>query len=172
MKSDNKLYAGAAVGLILAALAGFGVARMTAPSAPVAEESAVEAEAQPADTVEITADGIKTSAISVEAVSGSSLSGIVMASATVEATPDAEAVLTARAPGTVTRIFKRIGDTVQAGEAIALVESRDASAIAADRGTAAARATLAARQLAARRACWRKVYRRGRTMKRPKPIWR
>ena len=36
MKSDNTLYAGAAVGLILAALAGFGVARMTAPSAPVA----------------------------------------------------------------------------------------------------------------------------------------
>lgn len=147
MKSDNKLYAGAAVGLILAALAGFGVARMTGPSAPVAEESTA-AEPQVTDTVEITPEGMKASAIAVEAVSGSSLSGIVMASATVEATPDAEAVLTARAPGTVTRIFKRIGDSVRAGETIALVESRDASTIAADRGAAAARTTLAARQLA------------------------
>ena len=80
MKSDNKLYAGAAVGLILAALAGFGVARMTGPSAPVAEESAA-AEPQVTDTVEITPEGMKTSAIAVEAGSGSSLSGIVMASA-------------------------------------------------------------------------------------------
>jgi cobalt-zinc-cadmium efflux system membrane fusion protein len=38
-----------------------------------------------------------------------------MASATVEAMPDAQAVLTAHAPGTVTRILKRIGDPVRAG---------------------------------------------------------
>lgn len=148
MTSDNnKLYAGAAVGLILAALAGFGVARMTAPAAPVAE-SAEAAPAPAGDMVEISAEGIKSSAITVAPASGSSLSGIVLASATVEAMPDAEAVLTARAPGTITRIFKRIGDPVSAGETIALVESRDASAIAADRGAAAARATLASRQLA------------------------
>ncbi|WP_298400488.1 efflux RND transporter periplasmic adaptor subunit [Sphingobium sp.] len=147
MTSDNKLYAGAAIGLILAAAAGFGVARLTAPPAPVAE-SAEEAPAATGDSVEISAEGIKSSAITVAPASGSSLAGIIMASATVEATPDAEAVLTARAPGTVTRIFKRIGDSVNAGETIALVESRDASAIAADRGAAAARATLAARQLA------------------------
>ncbi|WP_311270174.1 efflux RND transporter periplasmic adaptor subunit [Sphingobium sp. WCS2017Hpa-17] len=147
MTSDNKLYAGAAVGLILAALAGFGVARMTAPAAP-AEASAQEASVPTGDEIEINADGIKSSAITVAAASGSSLDGIILASAAVEAMPDAEAVLTARAPGTVTRIFKRIGDAVSAGETIALVESRDASMIAADRGAAAARATLAARQLA------------------------
>lgn len=147
MTSDNKLYAGAAVGLILAALAGFGVARMTAPATPV-EASTQEASAPVGDEIEISADGIKSSAITVAAASGSSLDGIILASATVEATPDAEAVLTARAPGTVTRIFKRIGDAVSAGETIALVESRDASMIAADRGAASARATLAARQLA------------------------
>jgi hypothetical protein len=37
---------------------------------------------------------------------------------------------------------------VRAGQTLALVESRDASQIAADRGAAAARVTLAARQLA------------------------
>lgn len=147
MTSDNKLYAGAAVGLILAALAGFGAARMTAPTAPV-EASAEEASSPVGDEIEIDADGIRSSAIMVAPASGNSLDGILLASATAEAMPDAEAVLTARAPGTVTRIFKRIGDVVSAGETIALVESRDASMIAADRGAAAARTTLAARQLA------------------------
>jgi len=146
----NKLYAGAAIGLVLAALAGFSVARMTGLSAPTAETEAA-ADAAPTDTVVITQDGIKTSGIGVAPAAVGSVAGIILASATVEATPDAEAVLTARAAGTVTRIFKRIGDPVSAGETIALVESRDASAIAADRSTAAARVTLASRQLARER---------------------
>ncbi|GAN15805.1 efflux RND transporter periplasmic adaptor subunit, partial [Sphingomonas paucimobilis] len=75
------------------------------------------------------------------------LDAAILASATVEATPDAEAVLTARAPGTVSRIMVRIGDLVRAGQTLALVESRDASQIAADRSAASARVTLAARQL-------------------------
>lgn len=41
----------------------------------------------------------------------------------------------------------RIGDPVRAGQTLALVESRDASQIAADRSAASARVTLAARQL-------------------------
>ena len=146
----NKLYAGAAIGLVLAALAGFGVARMTGPSAPTAETETA-ADAAPTDTVVITQDGIKTSGIGLAQAAAGGVAGIILASATVEATPDAEAVLTARAAGTVTRIFKRIGDPVSAGETIALVESRDASAIAADRSTAAARVTLASRQLARER---------------------
>jgi cobalt-zinc-cadmium efflux system membrane fusion protein len=150
MTPDNKRYAGAALGLVLAALAGFGVARMTAPEAPVAPIESASPEA-PGDTVEIDAAGIKMSAITVAPAAGAALSGIVMSSARVEATPDAEAVLTARAPGTITRIFKRIGDSVHAGETIALVESRDASTIAADRGAASARVTLASRQLARER---------------------
>ncbi len=146
----TKLYAGAAIGLVLAALAGFGVARMTGPSAPTAETAAAAATA-PTDSVAITEDGIKTSGIGVAPAAAGGIAGIILASATVGATPDAEAVLTARAAGTVTRIFKRIGDPVTAGETIALVESRDASAIAADRSAAAARVTLASRQLARER---------------------
>lgn len=146
----NKLYAGAAIGLVLAALAGFGVARMTGPSAPTAETEAA-ASAAPTDTVVIAQDDIKTSGIGLAQAAAGGVAGIILASATVEATPDAEAVLTARAAGTVTRIFKRIGDPVSEGETIALVESRDASAIAADRSTAAARVTLASRQLARER---------------------
>jgi cobalt-zinc-cadmium efflux system membrane fusion protein len=50
----------------------------------------------------------------------------------------------------------RIGDPVRAGQTLALVESRDASQIAADRSAASARVTLAARQLE-RAACSRRV---------------
>jgi cobalt-zinc-cadmium efflux system membrane fusion protein len=87
----------------------------------------------------------------VAPVASGELDSVILASATVEATPDAEAVLTARAPGTVSRIMVRIGDPVRAGQTLALVESRDASQIAADRAAASARVSLAARQLARER---------------------
>lgn len=152
MNDKNRLYAGAALGLAAAAALGFGAARLTQPSASVpAEEAASETSAASSDTVVISQQGITTSKIGVAPAASGELDSAIPASATVEATPDAEAVLTARAPGTVARIFKRIGDPVQAGETIALVESRDASSIAADQSAAAARVTLAERQLARER---------------------
>jgi cobalt-zinc-cadmium efflux system membrane fusion protein len=56
-------------------------------------------------------------------------------------------VLTARAAGAVSRIFKRLGDPVRAGETLAVIESREAAQIAADRSVAAARANLAGKVL-------------------------
>lgn len=130
-------------------LAGCGSSKETADNAS-AETPANASTAAP-DTVAITQEGIATSQITVAPAAAGGLAGIIPASATVEATPDAEAVLTARAAGTITRIFKRIGDPVRSGETLALVESRDASSIAADRAVAAARVTLANRQLARER---------------------
>jgi len=147
MTPRNKLHAGAAGALVLAAIGGYGVARMTAPPPPAAPEPPA-ARTAPEDGIDISAEDIRSSDIEVAPASSAALDGLVMASATVEATPDAEAVLTAGAPGTVTRIFKRVGDAVRANETIALVESRDASAIAASRAAAAARVTLATRQAA------------------------
>lgn len=149
MTDRNRLYAGAAVALAAAAALGFGAARLSAPTPPAAEQT--EATPAPSDAVAITAEGIATSQILVAPATTGELGSAVPATASVEATPDAEAVLTARAAGTVTRIFKRIGDPIEAGETIALVESRDASAIVADRSAAAARVTLAGRQLARER---------------------
>jgi cobalt-zinc-cadmium efflux system membrane fusion protein len=149
MNDKTRLYTGAALGLVAAAALGFGVARLTAPTPPAPQS--VEAPAAPADTVVIGAEGIATSQIVVAPAAAGELDTSIPASATVEATPDAEAVLTARAAGTVTRILKRIGDPVRSGETIALVESRDASAMVAERSAAAARVTLAARQLARER---------------------
>ncbi|NJR78753.1 efflux RND transporter periplasmic adaptor subunit [Sphingomonas corticis] len=150
MNDKSRLYAGAAVGLVAAAALGFGAARLTQPAPPAPEPEAT-ATAAAGDSVAITPDGIATSQIAVARATSGELDAAIPASATVEATPDAEAVLTARAPGTVIRILKRIGDPVRAGETLALVESRDASQIAADRAAAAARVTLASRQAARER---------------------
>ena len=146
-----RFYTGAAIGLAAAAGIGFGIARLTAPAATPPAVIAEDAPATPSDSVFLTAQAIAASAIGVAPAASGELDAAIPAAATVEATPDAQAVLTARSPGTVTRIFKRIGDPVRAGETIALVESRDASSIAADRAAASARVTLAGRQLARER---------------------
>ncbi|MBI0477103.1 efflux RND transporter periplasmic adaptor subunit [Sphingomonas sp. MA1305] len=151
MTANNRLYAGAALGLAAAAAVGFGAARLTQSPPPPAP---VETPATPkgaANVVAMTPRAISASQIGVAPAAAGELDAAILASATVEATPDAEAVLTARAPGTVTRIFTRIGDPVRAGQTLALVESRDASQIAADRAAAAARVTLAGRQLSRER---------------------
>lgn len=145
----NRLYVAIAAGALAAAGVGYGVAQLTDAPA-VADASGEEAKA-PGNTVKISDDGIRSSAIGVATVNAGEISAAIPASATVEATPDAEAALTARAAGTVIRIFKRIGDPVRAGETLALVESRDASSIVADRSAAAARVTLASKKVARER---------------------
>ena len=150
MTDKNRFYAGATIGLVAAAALGFGAARLTQPVLP-AIETARAAPTSDKNSVEITAEGIRLSAISVAPAASGQLDATIPAAATVEAMPDAEAMLTARAPGTVMRIFKRIGDPVRIGDTLALIESRDASMIAADRSAAAARVTLATRQLARER---------------------
>ena len=154
MNDTNRLYGRVAIGLVTAAALGFGVARCTQDSPPAtltSESRTPPATPAASDVVAITEQGITNSQIGVAPAASGGLDAAIPASATVEATPDAEAVLTARAPGTVTRILKRIGDRVGEGETLALVESRDASQIAADRDAAAARVTLASKQAARER---------------------
>ena len=150
MNDKNRLYAGAAIGLVGAAALGFGAARVTQSDQPAPAVQSAEPAAQ-SDTLAITPQAIASSQITVAPASAGELDAAIAASATVEATPDAEAVITARAPGTVTRILKRIGDPVRQGETLALVESRDASQIAADQSAASARVTLAGKQAARER---------------------
>lgn len=93
--------------------------------------------------VEMTPAELSAAGIVTETVTGGSLDSEVIAQATVTAPPEGQAVLTARADGAVTRIFKRLGDSVGTGETIALLESRDASTFSAERSTASARAQAA-----------------------------
>lgn len=86
---------------------------------------------------------IKAVGIELLEVSGGSLSGEVLAQARITASPEGQAVLSARADGSIVQISKRLGDTVQRGETVAIIESREAATFAADRASASARATAA-----------------------------
>lgn len=151
--SRNALYGGVAAAVVLAAAGGFGLAKLTGGGPPEAAREAEEGE-KPAgapDSVEMDAARIAASRLVVQPVSSTGLASEIVAQAAVEAAPGAQAVLTARAAGSVSRINKRLGDPVRAGEVLALVESREASQIAAARSVAAAKAELAGKVLARER---------------------
>lgn len=149
---DKRIVGGVAGAVLLAAVGGFSVARCTAdPAAEPPGKTAGEAPQAPADSVAMTAAAIKEAGIVTEQVGAGGLGAEIVAQATVTAAPSGEALVTARAGGAVTRVFKRLGDPVRAGEALAVVESRDAAQIAAERSVASARATLAQKNLARER---------------------
>ncbi|RZJ46700.1 MAG: efflux RND transporter periplasmic adaptor subunit, partial [Brevundimonas sp.] len=91
---------------------------------------------------------IQAAGIILAQVEGGSLSSEIVAQGTVAGTPQGEAVLAARADGVVSRLSLRLGDAVSAGQTVALIESREASTIAAERATASARLTAARQGLA------------------------
>lgn len=146
---DKRLLGGVAGAVLIAALGGFSVARWTADQAPTTTqqtEAPDEAEA-PSDRVAITAQGVRDAGIQVETIRAGGLGSEIVAQAVVTASPTGEALVTARAGGAVTRIMKRLGDPVRAGETLAIVESRDAALFSAERSAASARATLAQKNL-------------------------
>ena len=142
-RTNNKLIFGGALAVVLAAAGGFGLARLTAetPAATAAPESVEEA--GHLDTIKVTPEAIQAAAIGVTSINVGGLSSEILSQGSVTATPTGQAILTARAGGAVTRILKRLGDPVRAGETVAIIESRDAGQISSDRTSARARANLA-----------------------------
>lgn len=141
--------------LLVAALGAATLSSCGTKEAAAPTNTAVDAgttkEKVPAETVKLTAMAIREAGIATETISAGGLAGEIVAQATVTASPTGEAIVTARASGAVTRVLKRLGDPVRRGEALAIVESRDAAQITADRGVAAAKLTLAQRSLARER---------------------
>lgn len=136
----------------VAALIGFGAARMgssanTAPAA-TAPASAAKPVADADDQVKIPGDYLKAAGITVEAITNGDVSTEILAPATVAPAPGAEAVLVAKAAGTVLRINKRLGDTVRAGDVLATLDSLDAASMAAERHAAQAKLDLARKTFA------------------------
>lgn len=146
-----RLMAGAVGIALIAALAGYGVSQWsssaTVPAGAEAPKTEETAEA-PTDSVAMTRDAIDDAGIATETLRPGGLGAAIVSQATVAHTPSGEAIVTARAAGAVTRVFKRLGDPVRAGETLAIVESRDAAQIAADRSVANARAVQAQKTLA------------------------
>lgn len=129
-----------------AALLGFGLARVTAPGQPAPAHSASEpnqaaqAASQASDgELHIPAAYIASAHIGIEAVASGDVRQEILAPATVVAPPGSEAVLVARAAGTVQRVNKRLGDTVRVGDVLATLDSQDAAGMAAERRVAQTR---------------------------------
>jgi len=141
MMHENRWLVPVAVAVIAAGV-GFGIARLTSapPPAPV-----IESEAVGPRTLKIEAKEIAAAGIVVEPAVGGKISAEILAPATTAAQPSGVATLTAHAEGMISRLNKRLGDPVRAGEVLALVDSKDAAQIASDRASAQARAVLARR---------------------------
>ena len=86
--------------------------------------------------------------IAIETVDAGNLSTEVIGPGTVDPEIRGEAILMAHLAGTVANITGRVGDVVKAGDTLAVVASRDASAIAAAQASADAKLTLARTTLA------------------------
>ena len=137
---------GAAV--LLAGAGGILIGRATDPpaatgtAADAAQPAAKEAKpaAGPKGFVAVSPANFAAMGIRTERVAAGSLGSEILAQATATAPPQGRSSLTARADGAVTRIYKRLGDAVGAGESVALLESREAATIMAERASAAARA--------------------------------
>lgn len=150
MEDRRKLLAGVAAVALAAGLGGVLIGRSTAPQggtdvsvsakAGEAEEGHAEEEGHGREGfVEMTPARLQASGIRMTRIEAGSLASEIIAQATVAAPPEGQALLTARADGAVVRINKRLGDPVGAGETVALLESRQAAALIAERNAAVAR---------------------------------
>ncbi|WP_454688206.1 efflux RND transporter periplasmic adaptor subunit [Achromobacter aloeverae] len=157
IRYDKRLVGGVAGAILIAGasgLGGYGIARYTAvqpTSATQKPGSEKPQESAPLDSVTMNVEAIREAGIMTETVRAGGLGSEIVAQAIVAPQPGGEALVTARAGGAVTRIFKRLGDQVQAGEPLAIVASRDAAQLAAARTAALAQAELARKDLARER---------------------
>lgn len=131
-----------AVALLGACALGFVIARVSNRVAgPVS--AAPVASAVSSNTLRIPNTYLTIMGIATVAVAPGNLSAEIQAPATVSAAANGQAIVTAHAGGTISQLRKRLGDRVQAGEVLALVESRDGTALAAERSVAESRVALA-----------------------------
>ena len=144
----NKLIAGAAIAALVLGGGGVMLGRtLFAPSTTAVAEAEHAEEKEEEGHVEgqilMDESRAKAAGIVTEALQAGGLGAEILAQGVVASTPDGEAVLTARADGAVVRINRQLGDFVRAGEAIAVMESRDAASIASERSSASANLALA-----------------------------
>ena len=148
----TKLIAGVAIAALV--LGGGGVMLGRTVFAPTAATATSESSGEEGEHGEeeahgpegfIAMDGARAQAAGIvtEAVSSGGLTSEIIAQGFVATTSEGEAILTARADGAIVRITQHLGDSVRQGETIALLESREAATLTADRSAAAARVAAA-----------------------------
>jgi cobalt-zinc-cadmium efflux system membrane fusion protein len=146
--NKTKLIAGVAIAALVLGGGGVMLGRTVfAPStatAPAEEGEHGEEEAHgPEGFVAMDTARAQAAGIVTEVVSSGGLASEIIAQGFVATTSEGEAILTARADGAIVRITQHLGDNVRAGETIALLESREAATLTADRSAAAARVAAA-----------------------------
>lgn len=132
-----------AVTAVVAAGIGAGVVWLGKPATIPAPPTETEVAAPKQIEIKIPTEYLSAANIAVEPVSAGSVDGEILAPAKVASQPNGEATIVARAAGTVIRVNRRIGDSVRAGDVLALVDSLDAAAMTADRSVAMAKAEQA-----------------------------
>lgn len=139
---NHALIAAAGAGVIAIGGAGYLLGRAD-PGAPPAAEKEEAGHEEAEGGVEMDAAQIKASGIELMTVTSGSLGAEIIAQASITATPQGQAAIAARADGAVSRILVHLGDNVSAGQTLAVLESREASTIAAERSAAQAKAVAA-----------------------------
>lgn len=144
----TKLIAGVAIAALVLGGGGVMLGRTvfapTAATAPAEEGEHGEEEAHgPEGFIAMDAARAQAAGIVTEAVSSGGLASEIIAQGFVATTSEGEAILTARADGAIVRITQHLGDNVRQGETIALLESREAATLTADRSAAVARVAAA-----------------------------
>lgn len=132
----------AVIFLVIGYLASQWINPPPAPSASVSTEK-VETPSALDTEIEIKDAFIQSSGIKVEPVTQGSIESEIRATALVKPVPGGEATVIAKAAGTVLQIKKRLGDSVQAGETVAIVDSLEATRMTAERVTAVTKLELA-----------------------------
>ena len=149
MKSPS-LNLGLAGYVAAAALAAGGIGVLVGRGwAPDAASPAVTAVATPApaektkDRVMLSDAQLNAAGITLEAAQPGLTSAELRLQGTVTSSPQGLAVLSAGADGRIVRIDKGLGDAVDRGGRVAMIESREAASISADEQSAAAKLRLA-----------------------------
>lgn len=145
MNTKNNTWIWLVLTALFAGTAGYFLAVKQVPAAKH-DTQATETK-QPTDMeIRLPASYLASSNIVVEQVTAGDIAAEITTSGRVEAAPGGEASVIAKVAGTVTRINKRLGDAVEAGEVIATVDSFEASAMTAERNAAKAKLELARKQ--------------------------
>ena len=96
-----------------------------------------------ADGVVMTPEQLAASGIEIVAAKSGAVSGGIEAQGAVAATPDGLAILSARSPGSIAFISKRLGDPVARGEVLARIESGEGATLASNLASARSRERVA-----------------------------
>ncbi|MEO6081450.1 MAG: efflux RND transporter periplasmic adaptor subunit [Steroidobacteraceae bacterium] len=133
--------------ILVAGALGYALARWTEDSTPSLVPSQGTSQPTVSQSLEIDDTALATMGIVVDTARTGDLGAEILAPAVVRGAANSQAVVTTRVAGTLTRIERRLGDSVEAGAVLARLQSGEIARITAELAAAEARANAAASAL-------------------------